>query len=451
MSAIVSGGVLSAPLGLGAGLAVAGFTLLLIHQLRKAIRRCIELHHQLEQERAMSTEHRTAHEEMVEELRRTIAALEAELRQAKEERAAARAELDRLRAACSDCTTRLAVLTAERQHLGELAGECSALTPVLIGQLENVNRQTEAAALNVTECLEALLRKSEQQRELVMALTEQFRGEEGAEGGAILQGVDQLVHTLQTFAARLEEDRKLAANVRAMITAAQTESIRSLVEHIAYIADQTNLIALNATIEAARAGMHGRAFAIVADEVRKLSLRTSSAASDIASLASKIDQQLAALDHTVRDMVARGERQVEQALQVASDTRDRVQSITARTAETIDRARAVGSEIVSLASRVVVSLQFQDITRQEIEHVIAALQRLSEEARKALPSDLKHEGARNGSRVRLDYTVEDERRVHDVVSGGGSARPVDGSVQRLRGSRQARAGEDDLGANVTLF
>lgn len=101
---------------------------------------------------------------------------------------------------------------------------------------------------------------------------------------------EKILQMIQSIYSTHETESELSLKLTELCN--QAEDVKSILNVISDIAEQTNLLALNAAIEAARAGEHGRGFAVVADEIRKLAERTQHSLVDINSTIGVIVQSI---------------------------------------------------------------------------------------------------------------------------------------------------------------
>ena len=115
--------------------------------------------------------------------------------------------------------------------------------------------------------------------------------------------LDQMILTLDHIVESInrvsQDEQHISSQMNTL--AEQTAQIRSIIEMIKDIAEQTNLLALNAAIEAARAGEHGRGFAVVADEVRKLAERTQKSLAEIDVTISVVVQSVSTASENIKE------------------------------------------------------------------------------------------------------------------------------------------------------
>lgn len=161
---------------------------------------------------------------------------------------------------------------------------------------------------------------------------------------------------------------------------AESQSLQQTIGYITKIAAATNMLALNASIEATRAGDYGRGFNVVASEIRDLSRQSNEAVAHIRSGIEKMQEAINThiQDQTYHDKAERERKLLteltEQLVAMGSGYHRMADHQRQVIAGMDERGRAVAAAVVQAMGE----MQFQDVVRQQVEGVIASLDKLRE-------------------------------------------------------------------------
>jgi methyl-accepting chemotaxis protein len=117
----------------------------------------------------------------------------------------------------------------------------------------------------------------------------------------------------------------------------KSQQVGSVLDIVAELAEQTNILAINATIEAAGAGDTGRRFGVVADEIRKLADRVAASTKEIRTM---IDDVRGAVNTTVMATEA-GSKAVDASTAQVLEMAGAFQEIANLVGTTTDAAREI--------------------------------------------------------------------------------------------------------------
>lgn len=251
--------------------------------------------------------------------------------------------------------------------------------PILDTMSGIVVGESEKTTVNVTD---SIFRVAETSKEAGMKiktlLTDMFEGENSLTQvsekiAEDVKNIDNLIERFDAISSSYRSDMKVIEKT--------VDDVNEATEDITDLADQTNILAINASIEAARVGEKGKGFAVIAAEVQALAARSK-------NIAERINTLIGATGDSVDDSFTRQSEHISHAIglmkqsqQFLSKMADSLFSQVGGVENGIKDSEKLSDSVTKSLNEVITSMQFQDITRQVLEHVIELMQQLESDCR----------------------------------------------------------------------
>ena len=228
---------------------------------------------------------------------------------------------------------------------------------------------------------------------------------ESEEVAGLFNNVETLSNQNRTYMQKVTEGMVLATESTSVCQEAmrkleqKTKKIDGIVDVIAEISEQTDLLSLNAAIESARAGEQGKGFAIVAEEIRKLAQQTQKTLADVRSIIGEVLEQniiaVEAMSQTTnvhdeqKEVIMKAEDSSEMVMEATKNMVDKMQLILSNT-RNIEKSASKIVEIVNSITTIckenqvsleVVSESVQSgiTTTSQLEELVTSIRAMADE------------------------------------------------------------------------
>lgn len=268
------------------------------------------------------------------------------------------------------------VLTSSVQPDQSLAGHFSSWHQQLMGignRLTLLNGSTEDEFLAIGARLHDFYGRAGEIETMSRQVADLIQGEEISQDMAALNSiVDRISDYLSRSESESDESTSTLQSILSYINHVDepVEGFRKVIKNL-------HMLSTAVKIESARLGDAAVGFNTLADDVERLSVSIKE--KSVAILAEK-EKLSSMIGTTLANITASGAGQRGSARQILDNTRVSLATLTdihARCSEAVGTVTSSSAETSESIAEVVTSLQFHDITRQQIEHVKEAFDELT--------------------------------------------------------------------------
>jgi twitching motility protein PilJ len=206
-------------------------------------------------------------------------------------------------------------INSAASHLTDSSTQGKAVSVHLLQVAQKQAHQIEEAAASVLQMTSSMDAVSDDASKCA-AVAEQSLASSGKGGAAVQDSIASMNELREQIQETSKRIKRLGES---------SQEISEIVQLIAAITEQTNVLALNAAIQAAAAGEAGRGFTVVAEEVQRLAERSGEATKQIAAIVKAIQHDtqdaVAAMEKSTHGVV-RGAQLTDSAGQALDEIRD---------------------------------------------------------------------------------------------------------------------------------
>lgn len=300
----------------------------------------------------------------------------------------------------------------------------AVLFDLMSAQLNGVTEETEKAAFDILTRLRGVDGKVSE----VLTLMEESSAEAERElksSEKLYEKNQQSIQAIQEFIRRKDVDRG-QKNERVKNLVERLKSINPAISAIGEIAHVTKYLSINASIEAARAGGEGHGFAIVAKEIRALAVKVDEAAKlvgrGVTQIVDLVESDISGTESDEEDEMHALFDDVHRQLSALEDGH---QSILQDFRGSLTQNQEMNAVVSNLVMEALASVQFQDITRQIIEQIVATCLRMGDHT-KNMVSRIENPNTNCDiistrdliENMSNDYVMKKQRDIHHSISNG---------------------------------